>query len=66
MKKHSCVACHKENLDKDTVAINKKILGRNIVNFYCIDCLASNLGCSVQNILDKIEECKSEGCALFE
>ena len=30
----NCVACGKENLDKDTIGINKKLLGLDIVNFY--------------------------------
>lgn len=60
-----CVACGKKNLDKDTVGINKKLLGENISNFYCMDCLAEYLECSVDELLDKIEEFKAEGCKLF-
>ena len=61
-----CVICGKENLDKDTVGINKKLLGTDIVNYYCMDCLADYLGCTVEELLDKIEEFKEEGCKLFE
>ena len=50
---------------KDTVGINIKLLGDNIKSFYCMDCLADYLGCEVQDILDKIEEFKEEGCKLF-
>lgn len=32
----NCVACGKENLDKDTIGINKKLLGLDIANFYCL------------------------------
>ena len=60
-----CVACGKKPLDKDTIGINKKLLGKDIVNFYCMDCLAEYLEVSVQDILDKIEEFKEEGCKLF-
>lgn len=60
-----CIICGKEHLDKDTVGINKKMLGDGIDNFYCIDCLADYLGCTVQELLDKIEEFKEEGCKLF-
>jgi len=63
--KYSCVICDKQNLDKDTIGINKKILGTKIKNFYCIDCLANYLECTVDELLDKIEEFKSEGCKLF-
>ena len=43
-----CVICGKTNLDRDTIGINKKLLGETICNCYCIDCLADYLGCTVQ------------------
>ena len=61
-----CIICGKERLDKNTVGINKKLLGEGINSFYCMDCLAEYLGCTVQELLDKIEEFKEEGCKLFE
>ncbi len=63
--KYECVICGKTDIDKDTVGINKKLLGENIQNFYCIDCLAEYLECTVEELLDKIEEFKAEGCKLF-
>ena len=60
-----CVICGKEKLDKGTIGINKKLLGESIENFYCMDCLAEYLGCTVQDLLDKIEEFKEDGCKLF-
>ncbi len=62
----NCVICGKEQLDKNTVGINKKLLGEQIDNFYCMECLADYLGCTVQELLDKIEEFKEEGCKLFK
>lgn len=61
----NCVACFKENLDKNTIGLNKKLLGLNIENYYCLDCLADYLGVTKEELLDKIEEFKSEGCKLF-
>lgn len=66
MKKNNCVACGAENLSKDTVGINKKLLGTNVDNFYCMDCLANYLDVTVDELLEKIEEFKDEGCTLFE
>lgn len=63
--KINCVICGQENLNKDTIGINKKMLGTDIVNFYCMECLADYLGCTVDELLDKIEEFKEEGCTLF-
>ena len=61
-----CIGCQNKNLDKDIVGINKKMLGTDIKNFYCMDCLADFLGCSVDDLMDKIEEFKEEGCTLFK
>lgn len=66
MKNYNCVSCKLTGLDKNTVGINKKLLGLKIKNFYCIDCLAEYLGCTVQDIFDKIQEFKDEGCLLFK
>ena len=63
--KNNCVMCGKEHLNKDTIGINKKLLGEDIENFYCLDCLAEYLGCTVDELIDKIEEFKEEGCKLF-
>ena len=63
--KNNCVMCGKEHLNKDTIGINKKLLGEDIENFYCLDCLAEYLGCTVDELHDKIEEFKEEGCKLF-
>lgn len=57
--------CGKINFDKDTIGINKKLLGEDIKNFYCMDCLANYLECTVEELMDKIEEFKEEGCKLF-
>lgn len=61
----SCVACSKEPLSKDEIGICMKLLGEEIENFYCLPCLAEYLEVSEQDILDKIEEFKAEGCRLF-
>lgn len=61
-----CVFCGKTGLEKDTLGINKKLLGVAISNFYCMGCLADYLGCNVEELLEKIEEFKDEGCTLFK
>ena len=48
-----CVACGKKPLEKDTIGINKKMLGKDITNFYCMDCLADYLGCTVDELLEE-------------
>ena len=61
----NCVVCGKKKLDKDTIGINKKILSNEISDFYCLNCFAEYLGCTEEDLLEKIEEFKEEGCTLF-
>lgn len=61
-----CLACRKKPLDKDTIGINKKLISRQVKTYYCMDCLADYLGCTVDDLLEKIEEFKEEGCELFK
>lgn len=62
----SCVCCGKEDLSHNTIGINKKLLGEKIESYYCIDCLSEFLEVTVEDILDKIEEFKEQGCKLFD
>ncbi len=61
-----CVSCGKRNLIKNEIGINKKLLGENVEKYYCMDCLADYLEVSIDDIKEKIEEFKEEGCTLFE
>ena len=61
-----CIACGKRPLTKNEIGINKKLLDMKSENFYCIDCLANFLEVEPQDILDKIEDFKNDGCKLFE
>lgn len=63
---HICVSCGKKPLTRDEVGINKKLLGEDIKNMYCIQCLADYLEATVQDLMDKIDEFKAEGCKLFD
>lgn len=63
---NGCIACGKRELSKNEVGINKKLLGEQVGSFYCITCLADYLEVTEQDIYDKIEEFKEQGCKLFE
>lgn len=65
-KIYKCVACGKNPLTKNELGINKKLLDVRAKNFYCLECLADFLEVEPQEILDKIEEFKNDGCKLFE
>ena len=64
--KNECYSCKTKNLDKNTIGLNKKLLGTKNHNYLCIACLASFLDITEEDLLDKIEEFKDEGCTLFE
>ncbi len=66
VKEEQCISCGKKPLEKNEIGINQKLLGSEVEQFYCLDCLADYLEVEPQDILDKIEEFKSEGCKLFE
>ncbi len=60
-----CYVCGEENLSKNEVGLTKKLLGRNVKYFYCLDCLAEHLEVDPEFLLAKIEEFKDQGCTLF-
>lgn len=65
-KRISCISCGKEELEKDEIAINMKLLGENVEHLYCLNCLSEYLEVSIEDILEKIDEFKAEGCKLFD
>ena len=66
MRESKCYVCGKENLSKDEIGLTKKLIDKKTMNFYCIDCLADYLEVTTEELLDKIEEFKEEGCTLFK
>jgi len=69
MKKNqqvSCIVCDKKDLSKNEIGLNRKLLGRKVVVFYCIDCLANELDLTKEKLLEAIENFKEQGCVLFE
>ena len=66
MKNINCVMCGTPIKEKDVIGINKKLLGKQTKDFFCMDCFASYLGTTVEDLLEKIEEFKAEGCELFK
>ena len=63
-KKIECCECGRA-LIKDEIALRKKLLGTDIEEFYCIDCLSEYLECTKTDLEIKIQEFKEQGCTLF-
>ena len=60
-----CSICE-EDVDKNTIGLNKKFHGSKVVKFFCFNCLSAHLDISGEDLLAKIDEFKSQGCQLFE
>ena len=53
-------------LGSDDIAINQKLISRNVQEFFCIDCLAENFGCTREKIEKLIAYYRESGkCTLF-
>ncbi len=65
-KEYACTSCRKVPLTKDEVGASKKLLGAATKELYCINCLASYLEVTLEDIQDKIQMFKEDGCELFK
>jgi biotin operon repressor len=66
MKKPQKICCEcGRKLINDEVALSRKLLGTDIEEFYCINCLSEYLECSKEDLEIKIQEFKEQGCTLF-
>ncbi len=53
-------------LGADDIAINQKLISRNAVDFFCIDCLADYYGTCREAIQERIDYFRASGkCTLF-
>jgi hypothetical protein len=65
VEKKNCYSCGKEALNKNEIGLNKKLLGSKVSRFFCLACLAEYLEVRPDDLLEKIEEFKMQGCKLF-
>ena len=63
-KSLACCNCGKK-LKKDEIALTRKLIDPDTEEFYCLDCMADNIGCTVEDLKEKIIEFKEQGCTLF-
>ena len=50
---------------KEIIGINKKLLGRQQNEYYCVHCLSEMLDISEMELWEKMHEFKESGCTLF-
>ncbi len=59
-----CIQCKRE-LTYNEIGAHKKFVNRASREFLCIGCLAAKLGVTAEDINEKIEQFKLQGCTLF-
>ncbi len=64
-KQTDCAFCAKEKLSKDEIALNKRIIHRQIERMMCLTCMAAYFETTEENLKERIEYFKQRGCALF-
>lgn len=60
-----CQNCAKP-LEKDEIAVSKKLINRGATSFFCISCLARRFEVTESDIIERIAYFRSSGCTLFE
>ena len=63
-RKVYCQICE-SSVEKVSVALCKKLFDKKTKKFYCLQCLANHLDVTTEDLLEKAEEFKAEGCPLF-
>lgn len=59
-----CENCQKK-VTKNEQGLNKKLISKTTKQFLCINCLANYLNTTTEELMDKIQQFKEEGCTLF-
>lgn len=62
----ACYVCGKTPLSRDEIGLTKKLIDKSSKTFYCLACLADYLEVTTEELKNKIEEFKEEGCTLFK
>lgn len=65
MKTIHCYSCQ-HMVTNDEIALNLKLLGKQIAVVRCFHCLAKALACTVEDLQEKIEFYKKMGCQTFD
>ncbi len=64
-KQVSCANCDKENLSKDEIGLNKKLIHPQIERMMCMRCIAAYFEITEEELEEMIERFKRQGCVLF-
>ena len=65
MKVLYCHDCNNK-ISNDEIALNLKLLGKQIGVFRCSSCLSAVLGCEIELLKKMTDYYKNSGCILFQ
>lgn len=60
-----CFYCEKEKLSKNEIGLNKKLIHSQVERIMCFSCLSQYFEISEEELQEKIEQFKLQGCTLF-
>ena len=60
-----CKKCT-EILSHNEIGLCKKLCGKNLTEFMCINCMAEDFDVSTELLREKIDHYRSIGCTLFD
>lgn len=63
-KRVTCRVCG-EDVERVAAALYKKLVDKQAKKFYCLSCLAEYLDTTVEELREKADEFKNQGCTLF-
>ena len=65
VEKKCCYICGKQTLSKNEIGLTRKLINKDSMGFYCLNCLADYLEVDAEFLLARIEEFKEQGCTFF-
>ena len=64
LKGELCIKCGKR-LQTVDIGLHKKMINRGSKEYMCVDCLSAYIGVSKEDLLEKAEFFRQQGCMLF-
>lgn len=64
-KQINCAYCDKENLSKNYIGLNKKLIHQQVERMMCLTCMAAYLETTEDELKEMVEGFKRQGCELF-
>jgi len=59
------LSCCGSPLPLDVLSLNRKLWGDQAKKLYCLACMADLFECAVEDVVNKLDAFKREGCRLF-